>query len=48
MNLLKKNNKLQCELVVYCVTTNQYASGATYTMNFNAKSERGVVTTKYK
>lgn len=47
MNLLKKNNKLQCKLVVYCVKTNEYASGATYTMKFKAKYKHGVITTKY-
>ena len=47
MRLLKKNNNLQCKLVIYCVETNEYVSGATYTMKFRAKSKRGVVTTKY-
>ena len=47
MRLLKKNNNLQCKLVIYCVETNEYVSGATYTMKFRAKSKHGVVTTKY-
>ncbi len=47
MNLLRKNNKLQCKLAIYCINTNEYVSGATYTMKFRAKSKHGVVTTKY-
>lgn len=47
MDLLQKNNNLQCKLFIFCVKTNEYVSGATYTMKFRAKSKRGVVTTKY-
>ncbi len=46
MDLLQKNNNLQCKLFIFCVKTNEYVSGATYTMKFRAKSKRGVVTTK--
>ena len=47
MNLLKKNNKLQCLLVVFCSKTKEYVRDATYTIKFKAKSKRGVVKTKH-
>ena len=47
MNLVKKNTKLQCELVISCAKANKYANGATYTMKLKAKSKHGAVTTKY-
>ena len=46
MRLLKKNNKLQCQLAVYCVKTSSYVSGANHTLNFKAKNKKGVITTK--
>ena len=43
MELLRKNNKLQCELIVYC---NGHIYD-THLMRFKAKSKRGVVKTKH-
>lgn len=46
MALLKKKNKIRCQLVVYCVKTSSYISNANYTMYFKAKKKRGKITTK--
>ena len=46
MNLLKKNNKLQVKLALFCVKTSSYVSGANYTLRFKAKNKKGKVTTK--
>lgn len=43
MELLRKNNKLQCELIVYC---NGHVYD-THLIRFKAKSKRGVVKTKH-
>jgi len=48
MSLLKKNNKLQCKISVYCERTSSYLTGAIYTLRFKAKKKRdGVITKDY-
>ena len=48
MTLLKKNNKLQCKISVYCERTSSYLTGAIYTLRFKAKKKRdGVITKDY-
>lgn len=46
MALLKKKNKIRCQLFVYCVKTSSYISNAKYTLGFKAKKKRGKITTK--
>lgn len=46
MLLAKKNNKVYCQLAVFCEKTSKYISGASYTIFFRAKSRKGKVTTK--
>lgn len=46
MRLLKKKNKLKCQLAVYCEGTGKYVTGANYTLFFRAKKKKTRTITK--